>query len=153
MEIGYTNSPRTVMNLMERLVYHKQIPRRKFSIWPANKPKRVAWGQQTLDWTLEAWSQVVWTDESTFSTTGFSHPLLVIRLTKQEFHIHCIDQNFQQGTDTTMACGVFCGTIKSDLVFIPRKVKMDSASMLRPLCSPIWCLSGRSAVRSRDGHG
>ena len=142
MEMGYACSPRTVKNVMERLGYHKRIPRRKFSIRPANKPKRVAWCQERLDWTYEEWSRVVWTDESTFSTTGFGHRPWVIRLPEEEFHIDCIDDNFQQGRDSTMAWGGFCGAIKSDLVFIPGKAKMDSAvyveTIMEPYLVPFW---------------
>jgi len=114
----------------------------KFNLWPANKPKHVAWCQERLDWTYEEWSRVVWTYESTFSTTGFGHRPWVHHLAEAEFHIHCIAENFQTGKDSTMAWGGLSGTIKSDLVFIPGKAKMDSAvyveTIMESYLVPFW---------------
>ncbi|RPA95416.1 hypothetical protein L873DRAFT_1837182 [Choiromyces venosus 120613-1] len=109
---------------------------------PANRQKCVKWCQQRLHWTYEEWSRILWTDESTFSTTGFGHCPWVIRLPEEEFHINCVDQTFEQGRESTMAWGGFCGTTKSELVFIPGKAKMDSImyveAVMEPYLVPLW---------------
>ncbi|RPA95122.1 hypothetical protein L873DRAFT_1837288 [Choiromyces venosus 120613-1] len=97
---------------------------------------------QRLHWTYEEWSCILWTDESTFSTTGFGHHPWVIRLPEEEFYIDCVDQTFEQGRESTMAWGGFCSTTKSELVFIPGKDKMDSAmyveAVMEPYLVPLW---------------
>jgi len=40
----------------------------------------VAWCQTRLHWTKEEWKRVIWTDEFSFSTTGFGHWTWVIRI-------------------------------------------------------------------------
>ena len=69
----YSCSPQTVETVMESMGYHRRVPRRKFAIRPANKPIRVAWCQERLDWGYEDWLHVLWTEESTFSTAGFGN--------------------------------------------------------------------------------
>ena len=66
----------------------------------------------------------------------------MICLAEEEFHIDCIDENFQKGRDSTMAWGGFCGAITSDLVFIPGKAKIASAlyveTIMEPYLVPFW---------------
>ena len=142
IEMDYACSAKTVKAVMEKLGYHKRVPRRKFSIRPANKPKRVQWCQERLGWTFEEWSRMIWTDESTFSTSGFGPRPWVIQKPDEEFHINCIDQTFEQGRESTMAWGGFCCTTKSELVFIPGKAKLDSAmyveTVMEPYLVPFW---------------
>ncbi|RPA97774.1 hypothetical protein L873DRAFT_1689844 [Choiromyces venosus 120613-1] len=118
IEMGYGCSYRTLKNVMEKLGYHKRIPCWKFSVWPANRQKHVKWCQQRLHWTYKEWSRILWTNKSTFSTTGFGHHPWVIRLPEEEFHIDCMDQTFEQGRESTMVWGGFCGTTKSELPYL-----------------------------------
>ena len=50
-----------------------------------------------------------------------------------------------------MTWGGFCGGIKSELVFVPGKAKLDSASYVTLLWNHIWFLYGIGAVRSMGG--
>jgi hypothetical protein len=40
-EMGYACSAKTVKRVMAEMGYHKRVPRKKFNIRPASKPKRV----------------------------------------------------------------------------------------------------------------
>jgi len=55
---------------------------------------------------------------------------------EEELHIDSIDENFQQGRESTMAWGGFCRAMKSELVFIPWKAKMDSALYVETIMKP-----------------
>ncbi|RPA97112.1 hypothetical protein L873DRAFT_1836523 [Choiromyces venosus 120613-1] len=72
--------------------------------------------------------RVLWSDESSFSTTGFGHRPWVIRKADEEYHPDCIYETFWQGRKSKMVRGAFCGITKSDLVFIPGKAILDSAT-------------------------
>lgn len=141
-EMGYACSAKTVKRVVELMGYHKRIPWRKFNIRPANKPKRVTWCVARLHWTEEEWGRILWTNESSFSTAGFGHRPWVIRSPEEESHEDCVDETFEQGRQTRMAWGGFCGQIKSDLVFIPGKAKLDSAmyvdTIMEPHLVPFW---------------
>ena len=143
-QMGYACSPRTVKAVVESMGYHKRVPRRKFNIRPANRPIRVAWCRQRLHWTEEEWGRILWTDESSFSTSGFGHRPWVIRRPEEleEYHADCIDESFNQGRQSKMAWGGFCGQLKSDIVFIPGKAKLDSAmyveTIMEPHLVPFW---------------
>jgi len=45
LEMGYACSARTVKNMMQKMGYHKRVPRKKFHVSPENKEKRVVWCQ------------------------------------------------------------------------------------------------------------
>lgn len=136
IEMGYACSPKTIQNVMHSIGYHKRVPRHKPHIRPYNKPKHVTWCQEHLYWTYDEWKRIIWTDESSFSTAGFGHRPWVIRRPDEEYHPDCIDETFEQGRKTIMAWGVFCSTIKSELIFIPGKAKMDSALYIEHIMEP-----------------
>jgi len=142
LEMGYACCPRTVKAVMEGLGYHRRVPRRRFVIRPANKPLRVAWCQARLNWTYEDWMRVLWTDESTFSTVGFGNRPWVTRKASEEYHANCVDATFESGRQSRMVWGGFCGTMRSKLVLIPSKAKVDSSlyvtHIMHPNLVPFW---------------
>ncbi|RPA76828.1 hypothetical protein BJ508DRAFT_213303, partial [Ascobolus immersus RN42] len=109
---------------------------------PANQKKRVQFAEDHLDWTFEQWIRVFWTEESSFSTKGFHCRPWVIRLPEEEYYPDCIDETFDQGRTSRMAWGGFCGQYKTDLFWVPGKVKIDSLeyrdSILLPRLIPFW---------------
>ena len=142
-EMGYACSADTVKHVMERLGYYWWVPRRKFTIYPANKPLHVAWYREHLNWTYQDWLWVVWTDESMFSTAGFRNRPWVMRKATEEYHEDCVDETFESGRQSKMVWGAFCGTLKSQLVFVPTKAKVDSSFyvtkiMYPSLVLPFW---------------
>lgn len=142
IEMNYACSPDTVKRVMHSMGYHRRVPRRKFGIRPYNRPIRVAWCQERLNWTRDDWLRVLWTDESTFSTAGFANRSWVTRKASEEYHPDCIDETFDSGRQSKMVWGAFCGTLKSDLVFIPGKAKVDSVlyveTVMEPQLVPFW---------------
>ncbi|RPA99584.1 hypothetical protein L873DRAFT_1563371, partial [Choiromyces venosus 120613-1] len=63
------------------------------------------WCQDRLHWTYEDWIRTLWTDESTFSTTGFGHCPRVLRRPEEEFHPDCIDETCESGRESVMIWG------------------------------------------------
>jgi len=142
LELGYACDPRTVRKAMHDMGYHKRLPRKKFNVSHENKTKRVAWCQARLHWTKEEWKRVIWTDESSFSTAGFGHRPWVIRKVDEEYHPDCIDGNFHSGRKSKMIWGAFCGTTKSQIVYVPGRAKIDAVTYIRtvlePALVPFW---------------
>ena len=107
-----------------------------FNIWPANKSKRVTWCLAQLNWTEEEWGRILWTNESSFSTAGFGHRPWVIQSAAEEYHPDCVDETFEQECQSKMAWGGFCSQLKSHLVFIPGKAKLDLAMYVEAIMEP-----------------
>lgn len=127
---------------MDDFGYHKRIPRKKSSIRPYNKPRRVQWARNHQHWTFEDWLRIIWTDESSFSTAGFNCRPMVICYPGEEYHPDCIDETFEQERESRMAWGGFCGRFKTKLYFVPSKTKIDGKSyrdgILIPYLFPFW---------------
>lgn len=102
----------------------------RWGIRSYNKPKRVAWCQEKLNWTEEEWKRVVWTDESSFSTAGFHYRPWVTRLPEEEYHEDCVDYTWEFGRKGVMVWGAFCGTLKSLLYIVPPGTTINSTRYL-----------------------
>jgi len=107
-----------------------------------NKPKRVQRCQERLEWTEEEWKRVVWTEESNFSTAGFSHRPWVTRLLEEEFNPDCIDEVWGSGREGIMVWGAFYGEMKSLLYIVPPGTTINSKryrhNVMMPYLAPFW---------------
>ena len=50
-----------------------------------------------------------------------------MRKASQEYHASCVEETFESGPQWRMVWGGFCGTMRSKLVLIPSKAKVDSS--------------------------
>lgn len=143
-EMGFNCGVRTVKKAAHKLGFHKRSPQKKPGLRPKSRPKRLQWAIEYLSWTYDDWCRIVWTDESQFSTSGFSRrPPVTCRDGDEEaFHENCIDEQWRQGRKSQMVWAAFCGEHKSDLHFVPGKVSIDSTqyttTVLDPLLIPFW---------------
>lgn len=140
--MGYSCSGDLIRSTLSSMGYHKRIPRQKFGIRPYNAIRRVEWCQQHLDWTYDDWVRVLWCDESWFSTVGFHQRSLVIRNSKEVGHPDCLDTREKSGRKGIIVWGAFCGLTRSELVFVPSNVSLDSTRyinyVLEPHLIPFW---------------
>lgn len=118
--MGYSCSADAVRKAMASIRYHKRRAQQKFKVRPENRPKRVQWCQQQLHWTREEWFHTVFSDD----------------------HPDYMDEREQSGRKVIMVQGAFCCQMKTDLVFVPQKVSVDSATyteyILDPSLIPFW---------------
>lgn len=85
---------------------------------------------------------MLWTDKSTFSTSGFGSCHWVTHKAFEGYHEDSIDTTHESGRETKMIWEAFCGTLKSNLVFVPSKVNIDSSlcvkNIMEPHLVPFW---------------
>ena len=63
---GYLDSRISLTTVKGRLEEKGMIGRiavRKPLLWPVNKQKRLKFTQEHVDWTIDQWKSVLWTDE------------------------------------------------------------------------------------------
>jgi len=66
----------------------------------------------------EELKQVVWTDNSFFSTAGFSNRPWVTRILEEEWYPNCIDEIWPSGMKCIMVRDIFCEVIRSELYIL-----------------------------------
>jgi len=86
--------------------------------------------------------RVHWTNESTFSTVGFGNRPWVTQKASEEYHADYVDETFEFVRQSRMVWRGFCGTMRSKLVLIPSKAKVDSSlyvnHIMHPNLVPFW---------------
>ena len=74
--------------------YARRVATSKPLLTEAQKQVRLAWALEHLSWKPEQWAQVVWTDESSFSTGGFGK-VYVTRRPEEKYADFCCTPKFK----------------------------------------------------------
>ena len=99
-------SSRTVRNRLKAKGLRGCIAKRKPLISKINRVKRLDWAKQFAGWTDDQWSNVVWSDESTFQLIQSSRRSIVWRKPGEEYNDDCISKTvkFGGGSITVWGC-------------------------------------------------
>ena len=84
-----------------------RIAVRKPLLRPVNKQKRPKFAQEHVDWTIDQWKSVLWTDESKFEIFGSHRRQYVRRKVNERFKPDCIVPTVKHGGDSVMVWGYF----------------------------------------------
>jgi transposase len=92
-----------------------------------HKAKRLAFAKEHLHWTIDDWSKVIWTDESSFEVGKPSCQIRVWRKAHERYNYNCLAPTFKSGRTSIMVWGAITGSSKSYLVLIPpnRRISKD----------------------------
>jgi uncharacterized protein YerC len=85
----------TLKEYLRQLGFNRRIAHKKHTISEANRVKRLAWAQEHLNWTLEQWGKILWTDE-TWITGGPRQKQYVTRKDSEEWHDDCLVERYQK---------------------------------------------------------
>ena len=80
---------------------------RKPLLRPANKRKRLKFAQEHVDWTIDQWKSVLWTDESKFELFGSHRRQYFRRKGNGKFKPDCIVSTVKHGGGSVMVWGCF----------------------------------------------
>jgi hypothetical protein len=80
---------------LDRLGFHRRIAREKHPISEVNRLKRLAWAHEHINWTLEQWGKILWTDK-TWITGGPRQKQYVTRQDSEEWHDDCFAERHQR---------------------------------------------------------
>jgi transposase len=85
-----------------------------------NAKKRVNWCKDKVDWSLNQWKKVLWTDETSLEVQGTgSKRIMVWRRPGQRFEHDCLTPSFKSGRVTVMMWGCFIGKNLGPIVLFP----------------------------------
>ena len=81
---------------------------------------RYKFAKEHLNWTVDQWKRVIWTDESSFQIGANVIKKKVWRRRSEKYKKSCIKASFKSGRTSVMVWGAICGGRKSPLVVMPK---------------------------------
>lgn len=142
---------------LRRLGFHRYIARRKPPITEDNRQKRLAWALEHVNWTVDQWRRILWSDE-TWITGGHHRKQYVTRRPGEEWDPTCIvERHTKKGG--WMFWGCFHGCRKGPGVFWEKDWGyIDAASYQRHIVPVIddWLrqcrqIYGENLILMQDG--
>ena len=105
-----------------------------------HKEARLRWAREHVDWTLEDWMRVIWTDEATFETGLDTRSCYVTRRPGTAMESRYLKPTFKSGRSTLGIWGAITFGKKGPVHFLAKKGRMTSEiyvdQVLRPLAVP-----------------
>ena len=91
----------------------------------ANVRKRLKWGKEHNNWSIEQWKQVLWTDESKFEIFGRKRRMYCRRIFDERDALQCVKPTVKCGDGSVMVWGCFCYVGVGTLVKIDGKMREE----------------------------
>lgn len=75
--------------------YKRYVALKKPSLFEANRVARLAWANTHLDWIMEQWREILWSDE-TWVITGNHRKTYITRMKDEALESDCVKQRIQR---------------------------------------------------------
>jgi transposase len=95
-----------------------RIDRKKPFLSQVYKEKRLAFAKSHVNWTVQQWKNVIWTDEATFEIGKKFRQIRVWCSTKETYELDCFVPSFKNGRTSVMIWGAFYNNLRSSLAFM-----------------------------------
>lgn len=137
-ELGWDCSVYAIRNALRRAGFKRYVARRKPPITEPTRLKRLAFAQRYVNWTLDEWKAILWSDE-TWVTGGRHTRTWVTRKPGEELNPTCIVERHQRKKGW-MFWGCFSGRLgKGPGVFWEKDWGTISAASYIEHIIPIIC--------------
>ena len=121
---GHTLSRRTVQSYLKTAGYLRFKARRKPVLTQKHKDARLRWAREHVDWTLEDWIRVIWTDEAIFKTGLDTRSCYVTRRPGTAIESQYLKLTFKSGRSTLGIWGAITFEKKGPVHFLAKKGRM-----------------------------
>jgi len=97
IELSLNLGEKSIRNAFKREGYVRAFARRKIILTEENKHIRLQWAEEHLNWTLEQWDSILWTDE-TWVQPGIHKRQRITRLKgpSEVYHPDCVEKRVQR---------------------------------------------------------
>jgi transposase len=109
----------TVRRELKDMGFRCRVAPKKPFLNEKHKADRLAFAQAHRHWTIEDWSRVIWTDESSFELGKLTRTVRVWRRAYEKYYPDCLAPTFKSGRVSVMVWGAFTATSKSNLIQMP----------------------------------
>jgi transposase len=119
-------SRQTVKNRLKKAGLRGYIARRKPLLTKVHRHRRLLWCKQRLNWTVEQWRQVIFSDESSFCLIPNTTRVYVRRRRHEAFLPDCLSPAYKTRSPTLMVWGAVSGNGVGPLVRCPTRMNQHS---------------------------
>jgi transposase len=109
----------TLRKEIHKLDFWNRVAPKKPFLSQKHKADRLRFALAHEHWTVEDWSRVIWTDESSFEIGKNSRQVRVWRRVHEKHDQDCLAPTFKSGRTSVMVWGAFTATSKSNLILMP----------------------------------
>ena len=107
--IGYNFCWKSVKKYINEAGFFSRIPATRPTLMARHVEKRLAWAKERVDWPLEKWMTVVFSDESRFTVEGNDGGEHVLRPVGARYHPKYVHQKTKFGGGSVMVWACFWG--------------------------------------------
>lgn len=100
-------SAATVNRRLHEIGLYGRVAAKKPLLRAVNIRKRLNWAKKHLDWTIDQWKQVLWTDESKFEIFGSKRRTFCRRKPGERYKPECVKATVKHGGGSVMVWGCF----------------------------------------------
>ena len=106
-ESSISRTRRTLQKYVKIVGFKNGAAVRKPFIRDANLIKRTEWALRHYNWSMTAWSRVVFSDETSFEVRPIKRNMRVWRKNGERFNMNCIIPTFKSGYELVNVWGAF----------------------------------------------
>lgn len=131
-------SEKTLRKTLNSMGYRSCRVREKPFLTISHMSKRLEWAQDKLNWTMEEWSRVIWTDEASVELGRESKRVNVWRKEGEEWDPQCLAPTFKSGRTSVMIWGCMMRDKLGLLVIMPKDRRTGGDYVELVLNGALW---------------
>ena len=106
-QLGISLHVDTIRKRAHEVELFERVARKKPYVNKINRGKRLKFGKEMLEKTVDFWKNVVWSDESKFNLFDSDGKVMIGRSPRKEFDPKCKIPTIKQGGGSVMIWGCF----------------------------------------------
>lgn len=116
----------TVKKVLHEEGYFNRVARRKPYLSNSHVARRLKFAKEHVNWDVEMWKKVIWTDESSFEIGKKSGQVHIWRKAGEAYKTACLAGTHKSERNSVMIWGAIRFGEKSELVFMNKKERKGS---------------------------